>query len=155
MAQPTQDNSSLLESAGKEVKEQVVEEKGGSEGVAEAGQFDATAPTTLPVAEAGPHVAKVSSTASSTDDQSSIAPSRPSPVTLNSTSSTTSITPVAPHPKRFSAVNINKKFLEKNTGSASSSNASTASAAKAGGAAGKCWSGSLCCILSVAHIDMF
>ncbi len=59
-------------------------------------------------------------------------------VPLGSTHTQTSLTPVAPHPKRFSAVNINKKFLEKNTTSGSAASSATSSAAKSGAPSGQC-----------------
>ena len=73
-----------------------------------------------------------------TDAQSSAPPPRPSLVPLGSTHGHSSLsTPAAPHPKRFSAVNINKKFLEKNTASGSSTTtSSTSSNMKVGNSAG-------------------
>lgn len=59
-------------------------------------------------------------------------PARPLLVQLGSNSATGPS--AAPHPKRFSAVNINKKFLEKNSSASGSSPISQGSpASKAGG----------------------
>lgn len=53
-----------------------------------------------------------------------------------STSSTSPLPSVgSPHPKKFSAVNINKKFLEKNQSSSGSSTVSHTPTLKSGGAA--------------------
>jgi len=74
-----------------------------------------------------------------TDAQSTAPPSRPSLVPLGSSHGQPPLsTPTAPHPKRFSAVNINKKFLEKNTATGSStSTSSTSSNMKVGNSACK------------------
>ena len=101
----------------------------------EVGEGASLAPTT---AGTDAHAEKAASQ-TSTDGHSNDSPSRPSLVPLGSTHTQTStLTPVAPHPKRFSAVNINKKFLEKNTTSGSAASSATSSAAKSGAPSGQC-----------------
>ncbi len=73
-----------------------------------------------------------------TDAQSTVPPSRPSLVPLGSSHGQPSLSTPTAHPKRFSAVNINKKFLEKNTATGSStSSSSTSSNMKVGNSACK------------------
>ncbi|TFK41350.1 hypothetical protein BDQ12DRAFT_436340 [Crucibulum laeve] len=118
----------------KEEKETAVKEGGrreDGEGAGSNGPTEGMSATPF-VAVADPS-AKTTSTSMSS--QSSTSSTRPSLVQLSTSnapgSSTT--TPAAPHPKKFSAVNINKKFLEKNySASGSTPAASTSSVAKAG-----------------------
>ncbi|CAA7264733.1 unnamed protein product [Cyclocybe aegerita] len=128
MAQPTPEIAVLPDSTGKEVKEKVAESEGGA--VEGAGSKSVEGSSSTPfVAGADPHAEKTPST----DSQPSGPPSRPSLVPLGSGhAQTASSTPVAPHPKRFSAVNINKKFLEKNTASGSATTSSSSSITKSG-----------------------
>jgi len=135
MAHPTPDITVLSDSTGQEVKEKVVESEGGVvEAAGEKSAGDRSSPTPS-VASTDPHVEK---TSSQTDAQQTAPPPRPSLVPLGSShTQTSSSTPVAPHPKRFSAVNINKKFLEKNTASGSAATLSSSSNSKAGSPASK------------------
>lgn len=131
MAQITQDSKLLSDSTGQEVKEQALESEGGGVGVAEAQNLENRSSSTPSVAVTDPHTEKTSS--NSTHAQSNEPPSRPSLVPLSSANvQTSSVTPVAPHPKRFNAVNINKKFLEKNTASGSATTTSASSTTKSG-----------------------
>ncbi|KAF9557882.1 hypothetical protein CPC08DRAFT_32029 [Agrocybe pediades] len=119
MAQTTQDTSVLSDTTGKEVV-----------GIKQAEDTSSSSPS---VAVTQPQPEKTSQT--STDATSTTSSSHPSLVPLGSNHvQTSSVTPVAPHPKRFSAVNINKKFLEKNTASGSAASSSGSSAAKSGSA---------------------
>ncbi|KAJ3500314.1 hypothetical protein NLJ89_g9855 [Agrocybe chaxingu] len=130
MAQPTPEIAVLPDSTGKEVKEKVAESEGGAVEGAGSESVEGSSPTPF-VAGADPHVGK-------TDSQPSGPPSRPSLVPLGSShAQTSSSTPVAPHPKRFSAVNINKKFLEKNTASGSATTSSSSSITKSGSPAAR------------------
>lgn len=137
MAQTTQDTTLFSDSTGQELKEQAVESTGDEVEVAVSRQTDEGSSPTPPVAGTDVHVEKATSQ-TSTDAQSTEPPPRPSLVPLGSTHTQSStLTPVAPHPKRFSAVNINKKFLEKNTASGSAAASSTSSTAKSGSPSGK------------------
>ncbi|KAF9473309.1 hypothetical protein BDN70DRAFT_397207 [Pholiota conissans] len=128
MAQTTQDTTVFSDSTGQEVKEQAVESKGGGVEVAVVGQTDEGSP---PIAAVAP--VEKAGAQTWTDAQSTEPPPRPSLTPLGSTHTQSStLTPVAPHPKRFSAVNINKKFLEKNTASGSAAASSTSSTTKSG-----------------------
>ncbi|KAJ7666445.1 hypothetical protein B0H17DRAFT_1089819 [Mycena rosella] len=82
-------------------------------------------PPTLPVVDADPAPIPLV-------EPNPVAPVRSSLVPLGSQAAATA---VAPQPKRFSAVNINKKFLEKNSSSSSTSapTSSNSAASKAGG----------------------
>lgn len=132
MAQTTQDSTVFSDSTGQELKEQAVESKRGEVEVVVAGQTDEGTPSTPPVAGTDAHVEKATSQ-TSPDAQSTEPPSRPSLTPLGSTHTQSStLTPVAPHPKRFNAVNINKKFLEKNTASGSAAASATSSTSKSG-----------------------
>ncbi|KDR84798.1 hypothetical protein GALMADRAFT_53483 [Galerina marginata CBS 339.88] len=132
MAQTTEVSKLLSDSTGQEVKGQTVESEGGGVEVAGIKHVDESSSSTLSVALAGPHAEKTSSQ-NSADAQSNAPSSRPSLVPLGSNHvQTSSLTPVAPHPKRFSAVNINKKFLEKNTASGSTASSSSSSIVKSG-----------------------
>ncbi|KAF8971529.1 hypothetical protein BDZ97DRAFT_1786963 [Flammula alnicola] len=137
MAQTTQDTALFSGSTGKEVKEQAAESEGGGIEVSGSKHVDESSSSTPSVAITDPHAEKTSSTAS-TDAQPNAPSSRPSLVPLGSShTQSTTLTPVAPHPKRFSAVNINKKFLEKNTVSGSPATSSNSSAAKSGSPAAR------------------
>ena len=107
MAQTIQDTALFSDSTGQELKGQAVESEGGGVEVKvsqEVGEGASLAPTT---AGTDAHAEKAASQ-TSTDGHSNDSPSRPSLVPLGSTHTQTStLTPVAPHPKRFSAVNIN------------------------------------------------
>ncbi|KAH9487119.1 hypothetical protein JR316_0001187 [Psilocybe cubensis] len=132
MAQPTPESKLLSDSTGQEVKEQVLESAGGEVEAARAKHVDSGSPSTPSVAVPDPHLEKNSSQ-NSANAQSNATSSRPSLVPLGSGNVQTSIiTPVAPHPKRFSAVNINKKFLEKNTASGTSTSSGSSSITKSG-----------------------
>ncbi|KAF8887947.1 hypothetical protein CPB84DRAFT_1786485 [Gymnopilus junonius] len=136
MAQPTQDIKVLSDTTGQEVKEQAVERSGGGLEVSGLGQADENSSSTPSVAPADSPAEK-SASQSSITAQPSAPSARPSLVPLGSShAQTSSLTPVAPHPKRFSAVNINKKFLEKNTASGSSGS-SVSSVAKSGSPAAR------------------
>lgn len=91
------------------------------------------APSELSVATSESAASPSSVSASNTPEppsqpQSSATPSRPSLVPLGSSQSSNST--AAPHPKKFSAVNVNKKFLEKTAQAASATPSSASSAAK-------------------------
>ncbi|KAF8168297.1 hypothetical protein B0H34DRAFT_684989 [Crassisporium funariophilum] len=131
MAHTTQDTTLLPESTGKEVKEKVVESERGVVEGAEAKHVQDGSSSTPFVAASDPHVEKTSSL-NLTDAQPVAPPSRPSLVPLGS-SHASLVAPAAPHPKRFSAVNINKKFLEKNSSaSGSAATSSHSSTTKSG-----------------------
>jgi serine/arginine repetitive matrix protein 2 len=78
-------------------------------------------------------VSEMSTSAAAADTRPASNPARPSLVQLGSSAGQGTLA-TSPHPKRFSAVNINKKFLEKNSTTSGSSPASTSSTAtKTGG----------------------
>ena len=77
-----------------------------------------------------------SATTTPAHTQPSGQPARPSLVPLGSSQS--SISTTTAHPKKFSAVNVNKKFLEKTAQAASASASSASSSAKASAAVGEC-----------------
>jgi len=136
MAQPTTDITVDPETTGQQVTEQVAEtERGVEEGAgAKSAEDDSPSSSVL----AAHLVEKSAGHSSSTDAQQSVPPPRPSLVPLGSGLAQSSSTPVAPNPKRYSAVNINKKFFEKNTASGSPAGNSLASPnAKVGAPTGK------------------
>lgn len=91
-----------------------------------------------------------------TDAQSNAPSSRPSLVPLGSNHTQSSLsTPAAPHPKRFSTVNINKKFLEKNTASGSSTiTSSTSSSVKVGNSSGESYQVDRCPSLTTLSLSL-
>ncbi|KAF9535525.1 hypothetical protein CPB83DRAFT_841918 [Crepidotus variabilis] len=130
MAEHTSEILLLPETSGKEVKEKVVEREGGVEDGTETRSAEDVSSSTLFVAGSDPQGQKGASSSSTTtaDAQQNGVPSRPSLVPLGSGhAQSSSSPPVAPQPKRFSAVNINKKFLEKNIASGSSNSTSSSS----------------------------
>ena len=132
MAQPTQVAQAESDTTGQEVKEQVVEGREGGSGPSGPGQAAQTTPTSAP---ADPRLEKSQNpTAAQPSVNAPLARPSLAPSSSNHVQ-TSSLTPVAPHPKRFSASNINKKFLEKNTASGSTGS-SASSIAKAGSPAG-------------------
>lgn len=141
MAEHTSEILLLPETSGKEVKEKVVEREGGVEDGTETRSAEDVSSSTLFVAGSDPQGQKGASSSSTTtaDAQQNGVPSRPSLVPLGSGhAQSSSSPPVAPQPKRFSAVNINKKFLEKNTASGSSNSTSSSSTGlKSGNPSGK------------------
>ena len=137
MAQTIQDTALFSDSTGQELKGQAVESEGSGVEVKVSQEVGEGAPLAPTTAGTDVHAEKAASQ-TSTDGHSNGSPPRPSLVPLGSTHTQTSLTPVAPHPKRFSAVNINKKFLEKNTTSGSAASSATSSAAKSGAPSGQC-----------------
>jgi hypothetical protein len=135
MAQPTTEITLQVDVTSEDVKEEKPTE---SERSADepAGAKSAEESTLVDTTDSTEAVARQDTT---TDAQTSVPASRPSLVALGSTHGQPSApAPAAPHPKRFSAVNINKKFLEKNTATGSSTITSSASSSvKAGNPAGK------------------
>lgn len=130
MAHTTQVIALLPDSSGKEVTEKVPESEGGVVEVAEARHVE----DGLSVTVADAHVEKTISQNSS-DTPANAPPPRPSLVPLGSSNPQGSgLLPAAPHPKKFNAVNISKKFLERN--SSSSASVTSASTAKSGSPVG-------------------
>ena len=116
--------------SGQEVKEKVLESEGGVVEVAEIRHV-----------EDGSSVAgDVEKTISQnhSDTPANALPPRPSLVPLGSSNPQSSgLTTTAPHPKKFNAVNVSKKFLERNCStSASVTSASHSSTAKSGSPVG-------------------
>lgn len=131
MAQTTPDTPLLPDSSGQGVKQQAVVREGGEVNVVGVEHVE-DRPASTP---SDPHEEKPS-TQTPTDARPQTPPLRPSLVPLGSIpSSNSTLTPVAPHPKRFNAVNINKKFLK--TASSSSASSSTPSVTKSGSSVGK------------------
>jgi serine/arginine repetitive matrix protein 2 len=130
MAQTTPDTPLLPDSSGQGVKQQAAAREGGEVnvvGVEHVEDRPASTPSEL-------HAEK-SSTQTPTDARPQTPP-RSSLVPLGSIPSQNStLTPVAPHPKRFNAVNISKKFLK--TASGSSAGSSSPSTTKSGSSVGK------------------
>jgi serine/arginine repetitive matrix protein 2 len=133
MAHTTQVTALLPDSSGTEVTEKVPESEGGVVEVAEARHVE----DGLSVTVADAHVEKTISQNSS-DTPANAPPPRPSLVPLGSSNPQGSgLTPTAPHPKKFNAVNISKKFLERNSSSSASvTSASHSSTAKSGSPVG-------------------
>lgn len=137
MAHTTQDTALLPDISGKGVKEKVLESEGGVVEVTEIKHAEDGSSSIPSVAVADPHAEKTISLTSS-DAQANVPSLHPSLVPLGSSNPQGSgLTPAALHPKKFNAVNISKKFLERNS-SASASTASTShsSTAKSGSPVG-------------------
>lgn len=133
MANPDKEPTLSPEQTGKEGNEPVVEKDGGggegSVGIKGRDEGSATPHGTV----VDPHVAGKGPTVVSMDSQPSVYPARPSLVQLGSNHMQGSSFTAAP-PKKFSAVNISKKFLQSNSSTSSSAPASSSStAAKSGG----------------------
>ena len=137
MAQPNLEITVEAPTTGQKVIVEVVERE---DGVAEDVGAKSTENNSLSLSTSGivavtnpPAMASVSQQ-STPEALSSVTPARPSLVPLGSSNVQPTPSPsVGPHPKRFSAVNINKKFLEKTTASGLPANTSSASSmAKAG-----------------------
>ena len=127
MAHTTQVTAPLPDPSGKGVTDKVLESEGGVVEVAEARREEDG--SSAAVADA--HVEKTISQNSS-DTPVNVPPPRPSLVPLGS-----GLTPTAPHPKKFNAVNITKKFLERNSSvSASVTSTSHSLTAKSGSPVG-------------------
>ncbi|PPQ63504.1 hypothetical protein CVT24_004732 [Panaeolus cyanescens] len=133
MANTIQETTLSSETSGQEVKAKAVESEGGVVGDVVSNERGASSSPTLSgtATNAQSDKASISTLASV---QSNVPTNRPSLVPLGSnTNSSSSSTPVAPHPKRFSAMNINKKFLEKNsTASGSQATSTPSSISKSG-----------------------
>ena len=130
MAHTTKVTALLPDFSGQEVKEKVLESEGGVVEVAE-----------IRHAEDGSSAAddeekRISQNHS--DTPANAPPPRPSLVPLGSSNPQSSgLTPTVPHPKKFNAVNITKKFLARNSpGSAPVTSASHSSTAKSGSPVG-------------------
>ena len=137
MAQTTPDTTLLPDSSGQEVKQQAAVREGGEVEAVGVNHVEDRPASTLSVEVADPIAEKISTQTPADARRTTPPPPRPSLVPLGSTPSQSStLTPVAPHPKRFNAVNINKKFLEK-TASGSSASPSSPSVSKPGSSAGK------------------
>lgn len=131
MAQTTPDIPLLPDSSGQGVKQQAAAREGGEVSVVGVQHVEDRPAST----SSDPHAEKLS-TQTPTDARPQTPPPRPSLVPLGSIPSQNStLTPVAPHPKRFNAVNISKKFLK--TTSGSSAGSSSPSATKSGSSVGK------------------
>jgi serine/arginine repetitive matrix protein 2 len=133
MAQPSPEVTLQVDAAGKDVSEKATEKEECTDDGARAKTAEDST-----IGDAS-HSVETSARRDTTTDAQPSAPSRPCLVPLGSTHGQSSLsTPAAPHPKRFSAVNINKKFLEKNTATGSSTtSSSTSSNMKVGSSAGK------------------
>ncbi|KIM48390.1 hypothetical protein M413DRAFT_22895 [Hebeloma cylindrosporum] len=126
MAQTTPDTTLLPDSSGQGVKQQAAVREGGEVNVVEVENVE-DRPASTPSTEK-------TSTLTPTDARPQTPPPRPSLVPLGSIPPQSStLTPVAPHPKRFNAVNISKKFLK--NASASSASSSSPSVSKSGSSA--------------------
>lgn len=150
MAHTTQDTALLLDSAGKEVKEKVLESEGGVVEVAELKQVEDSSSSTPSVAVAHSHVEHTISS----DTQPNAPPPRLSLLPLGSSNPQGSgSTPTASHPKKFNTVNISKKFLERNSSASTSATSSShSSAAKSGTPVGT-YSGHCYLILTLISIS--
>lgn len=73
----------------------------------------------------------------STENVSSTSLPRPTPVRPSLVPLGSQTTPAAPQPKKFSTVNITKRFLEKNSSASGSASNSTSSTIKSGAPLGK------------------
>ena len=126
MAQATPDTTLLPDPSGQGVKQQAAVREGGEANVVGVKHGEDR--------PASDHQAENSSTQT---PRPQTPPPRPSLVPLGSVPSQSStLTPVAPHPKRFNAVNISKKFLKTASGSSATSSSSP-SVTKSGSSVGK------------------
>ena len=135
MAQPNLEITVEAPTTGQKVIVEVAErEDGVAEDVGAKSMENNSLLTSGVVAVTNPLAMASVSQQSTSEALSSVPPARPSLVPLGSSNlQPTPSTSVGPHPKRFSAVNINKKFLEKTTASGLPANTSSASSmAKAG-----------------------
>ena len=127
MAQPNPEITLQVDATGKDVNKEEKEECTESAGLKSAG--DST------IVDSVETNVRQDTTA---DAQSTAPPARPSLVPLGSSHGQSSSLSTPTAPKRFSAVNINKKFLEKNTVTGSSTiSSSTSSNMKVGNSACK------------------
>lgn len=137
MAESTISETAVVpDTSPKEVKEKVVEREGGVEAATARSAQNESSSSLDPQREKSASSVLTTAT-TTTEQQQKAANSRPSLVPLGS-GHTQSSSPVQQQTKRFSAVNINKKFLEKNTASGSSNSiSSVTTGTKSGNVAGK------------------
>lgn len=130
MAYTDKDSTVLPQLSGKEGHVPVEESEGcGGEGFGGSIGVDGHATTSADA----PGVSGTNTSVASVDIRPNSNPARPSLVQLGSNLAQGS-SATSPHPKRFSAVNINKKFLEKNSSTSGPSLVSQGSTAtKSGG----------------------